>query len=132
VPDDRVSAWDANTICCVTASHRETANPLAVAGTLGILSGIEYAAQAMAIHGGLTVTAGRRPKSGYLASVRALIATVARLDDRPGNLTIEAKLLMREGFRVSYGFTLFSGGELLLTGRAAVVLDAAEPSGERP
>ena len=57
---DAVLAWDATTIACVASSHRSPANPLAGERRLDAVCGVEYAAQAMAVHGGLTGN-GRRP-----------------------------------------------------------------------
>jgi len=122
---DKLTKWDAATIRCVTNTHRDATNPLIVAGTLGILVGIEYAAQAMAIHGTLIAATGYHPQSGYLVSVRIVDATVACLDDLPAALEIEARLLAGEGLQMSYEFTLLSGGTTLLTGRATVMLTAA-------
>ena len=87
------------------------------------LCGIEYAAQAMALHGRLTVQAAT-PKAGYLASVRDLACRVGRLDDLQHDLVIEAQRLMGDDERVVYGFSISADGVRLLEGRAAVVLEA--------
>src|SRR5579859_2306533 len=78
---DRVASWDARSIVCLASSHRNPGNPLAVDGWLGSACGVEYAAQAMAVHGGLTGIVTERPRAGYLASVRALKLYRQRLDD---------------------------------------------------
>jgi predicted hotdog family 3-hydroxylacyl-ACP dehydratase len=82
---DRVTRWDAASICCRAVSHRDPGNPMLVDGRLGAICGVEYAAQAMAIHGCLAGTIGARPKLGYLASVRELVCAVDRLDDLAGD-----------------------------------------------
>jgi predicted hotdog family 3-hydroxylacyl-ACP dehydratase len=120
---DRVEAWDAGMIRCRASSHRDAGNPLAVEGRLGAACGVEYAAQAMALHGGLTGVVDGRPRSGYLASLRALSLAVDRLDDLAGDLVIEAERLAGEGASVSYGFRVSHDGVLLLSGRAAVILE---------
>ena len=51
---DHVLAWDADTITCRTRSHRAADHPLAHAGRIGALCGIEYGLQAMAVHGALS------------------------------------------------------------------------------
>ena len=67
-----VVSWDDGRIECVTATHRHAANPLRRDGRLGILCGVEYAAQAMALHAALTGGgATAAPRRGYLASLRA-------------------------------------------------------------
>jgi predicted hotdog family 3-hydroxylacyl-ACP dehydratase len=120
-----VSVWDAQSIRCVARSHRDPENPLAADGRLGAACGVEYAAQAMAVHGGLTGVLGRRPRAGYLISVRALRLYRPYLDDLDGDLSIEAEMLAGEGTRMSYQFTLTCRGALILEGRAAVLLEAA-------
>jgi predicted hotdog family 3-hydroxylacyl-ACP dehydratase len=50
---DQVIEWNAQHIRCRTATHRAPDNPLRAHDRLGIACGIEYAAQAMALHGAL-------------------------------------------------------------------------------
>ncbi|MBK1838568.1 phosphotransferase [Azospirillum sp. YIM B02556] len=120
---DGVLAWDRSRIRCIARSHRAPDNPLRHAGRLAALCGVEYASQAMAVHGGLT-SGGERPPAGYLASLRDLACHVARLDDIAEDLIIEAENLTGEGSRMIYGFSVTAGGRELLSGRAAVVIDA--------
>ncbi|MBP2229532.1 putative hotdog family 3-hydroxylacyl-ACP dehydratase [Azospirillum agricola] len=123
---DGVLSWDRSRIRCTASSHRDPGNPLRHAGRLAALCGVEYAAQAMAAHGGLTGAAeGRPPAAGYLASLRDLACHVGRLDDIAGDLVVEAENLTGEGNRVIYAFTIHADGAELLSGRAAVVIDAA-------
>jgi predicted hotdog family 3-hydroxylacyl-ACP dehydratase len=123
---DGVLSWDESVIRCTAASHRYPDNPLRSSGCLAAVCGVEYAAQAMALHGGLT-SGGTRPSVGYLASLRDLVCLVGRLDDIADDLTIEAEKLMGEGNRMIYAFTIRAGNTDLLTGRAAVVIDAGQP-----
>ncbi|HTH96403.1 MAG TPA: phosphotransferase [Stellaceae bacterium] len=120
---DAVIDWAPSSIRCRAGSHRSANNPLAAFGRLGAACGIEYAAQAMALHGGLTSGATTRPRGGYLASLRSLILYRSRLDDLPGDILIEAERLSGEGSSVSYRFEISHDGERLVTGRAAVILD---------
>jgi len=66
---DEVIGWDAERITCTSSSHRSADNPLRARGRLGIACGIEYAAQAMAVHGALiaALEAGR----GVAGSLKA-------------------------------------------------------------
>ena len=50
---DRVLAWTPHRIHCAAESHRSDTNPMRRAGQLGGLCGVEYASQAMALHGAL-------------------------------------------------------------------------------
>lgn len=120
---DGALSWDRSRIRCIARSHRDMDNPLRHGGRLAVLCGVEYASQAMAVHGGLTA-GGERPAAGYLASLRDLACHVARLDDIAEDLVIDAENLTGEGSRVIYAFTLSAGGRELLSGRAAVVIDA--------
>jgi predicted hotdog family 3-hydroxylacyl-ACP dehydratase len=123
---EELTAWDETSIRCRAVSHRDPDNPLRDGGRLAAVCGVEYAAQAMAVHGGLAA-GGKRPAAGYLASVRDLTCHVGRLDDLAEDLIIEAEKLMGEGSSVIYGFKVFAGDRELLSGRAAVVIDAGVP-----
>lgn len=120
-----VSFWDARSIGCIARSHRDRDNPLAVGGRLGAACGVEYAAQAMAVHGGLVGVLKQRPMAGYLISLRALSLHRPFLDDLDGDLLVEAEMLAGEGTRMSYHFSLSCLGAPILAGRAAVLLEAA-------
>lgn len=121
-----VTAWDATHISCTAHSHRNPDNPLAHHGKVYALSGIEFAAQAMAVHGGLTSMAGKRPRAGLLVSVRDVEARVKYLSDYADDLLIEAEQLMAGGSSVTYSFRIRAGTQELLNGRATAVLDAEE------
>lgn len=126
---DEVLSWDPQRISCRSTSHREAGNPLRARGRLGIACGVEYAAQAMAVHGALVAAqmpAPSRgvPAAGYLASVRGVRLYVVRLDDVPGDLVCEAVHLAGDGGTALYEFELRSGVRRLLTGRASVIFDA--------
>lgn len=123
---DGVKECSDERIVCVSASHRMESHPMRREGVLPALCGIEYAAQAMAVHGGLTALAGSRPRAGYLAALRDVRCTRARLDDIAGELTIEAARLMGDAANVVYEFRLGAGGETILSGRATVVLDVGD------
>ncbi|MEM5403562.1 hotdog family protein [Paraburkholderia unamae] len=126
---DAVQAWDETRIRCVATSHRDPHNPLRSRGRLAAVCGVEYAAQAMAVHGALLgaldgATVGR-PRVGFLASVRSVVAHVERLDTLASPLAIEAERVSGSGNTILYGFTVRGAGRVLLTGRAAVMLDAS-------
>lgn len=121
---DGVTQWDENTIVCTASSHRAADNPLRANGRLGAACGVEYAAQAMAVHGSLLAQAVGAPRVGYLASVRSVELCVPRLDDLAGDLTITAERITGDANNILYRFSVAADGQTLLTGRAAVVLDA--------
>jgi predicted hotdog family 3-hydroxylacyl-ACP dehydratase len=121
---DAVTEWDAQRIRCTASSHRHADNPLRAHDRLGAACGIEYAAQAMAAHGALLAGADSAPRAGYLASVRGVELHVARLDDIAADLEVKAERLSGDGNTILYGFRVSAAGRELLSGRAAVILDA--------
>lgn len=121
---DAVLDWSAQAIHCRAVSHADPANPLRAEGRLGAANGIEYAAQAMAVHGALLAGASDRPRQGYLTSVRSVTLHVPRLDDLPGPLDVRAERLSGDDNHILYQFSVDHQGRCLLDGRAAVVLDA--------
>ncbi len=123
---DAVSDWSAEHIECVATSHTDAAHPLRAAGRLGAANGIEYAAQAMAVHGALTAGHHAPPRQGYLTSVRAVTLHVERLDDLAGPLRVRADRLSGDRNQVLYHFGVHQGERCLIEGRAAVVLDAEQ------
>jgi predicted hotdog family 3-hydroxylacyl-ACP dehydratase len=133
---DEVLHWDARQIRCRSATHRTGDNPLRAHGRLGVVCGIEYAAQAMAVHGALVgasaplassmseqVRDSLGPSVGYLASVRNVILHVARLDDIHGDLIACAERLAGDARTVLYEFSVTSEQLVVLEGRASIVID---------
>ena len=120
---DSVIDWNAERIRCRAISHRDAGNPLRVNGTLYAISGVEYASQAMAVHGTLSGAVAGRPRAGYLASLRDVVCHRATLDGDEQDLTIFAESLMGDETRVMYAFAVSCGEEKIITGRATVVLD---------
>ncbi|MFC5519479.1 3-hydroxylacyl-ACP dehydratase [Polaromonas jejuensis] len=135
---DQVVHWDSQRIQCRAGSHRSADNPLRSRHQLGAACGIEYAAQAMAVHGALLAPAdSSRPRAGFLVSVRGTTLHVSRLDDIAADLDIEANCLSSGDGHILYQFSLHAAGRLLLDGRAAVVVNADGtasplPSGDTP
>lgn len=125
-----VRAWSPEAITCTAVSHRDPANPLRADGRLGVANGIEYAAQAMAIHGALLAGNDGPPRQGYLASVRGVTLHAERLDHLPGELAVQAERLSGDANNILYQFSLNHAGDCLLEGRAAVILDSSAPQGD--
>lgn len=132
---DEVLRWDAAKICCRTGAHRRPDNPLRDGGRLGAACGVEFAAQAMALHGRLTQPAADTaevPRAGLLASVRELELLAARLDDIESDLEIEAERLAGDAHGALYAFVVRAGDRVLLRGRASAILNADLFSGNSP
>jgi predicted hotdog family 3-hydroxylacyl-ACP dehydratase len=120
---DSVLEWDAGEIYCRAVSHRDADNPLRVNGILYAISGVEYASQAMAVHGALSGSVAGRPRAGYLASLRDVVCHRTTLDGENEALTVFAESLMGDESRVVYAFSVSAGEEKIVSGRATVVLD---------
>ena len=132
----RLDGWDMQHIVCAATNHRDAAHPLRTRRGLLAPVSIEYAAQAMALHGALIGQAAGTPATpGYLASARGVRFNVLRLDDLPhatdapagaaalDELRIEAARQAGDARQILYAFTLHHAGRLLAAGRAAVVLN---------
>ncbi len=120
---DGVTRWDAHTIACVASSHRAPDHPMRADGPLGCACAVEYAAQAMAVHGALSLHPGQRPRAGLLVGVRDLRLAAATLDAIAGDLAIEAEQLSAGPSGVMYRFAVHGDGLVLASGRATVILD---------
>ena len=122
---DLLLHWTASQIECSATSHTAGDNPLRSARGLLAPCAIEYAAQAMALHGALTAPAGVQSSPGYLASVREVRLSVLRLDDIAGALQVRAQRLAGAASLVAYAFSVAAAsGRLLAEGRASVVLNS--------
>ena len=123
---DRIVSYDEQEIVCESNSHRATDHPLAEAGVLSIICGVEYGAQAMAIHGALLAPSDSdaRVRHGYLVAASDLRWSVERLDQCAAPLVIKAVSEFRADNQVAYRFEISASGTALLSGRASVVLEA--------
>jgi predicted hotdog family 3-hydroxylacyl-ACP dehydratase len=134
---DEVVSWDATRICCRSATHRAADNPLRAHGRLGAACGIEYAAQAMAVHGALVAASAPLASTvatnvrgtmgaalGFLASVRNVVLYVPQLDDLEADLIASAQRITGDGRTVLYEFTVCTSAPLL-SGRASIVFATA-------
>ena len=121
----RMDSHSDGDIRCSTDSHRDPANPLRLDGALPAACAVEYAAQAMALHGALAAPAGSAPAAGFLASVRNVRLRVPRLDDVAGPIQVSARRLAGDPRQALYSFALHDEhGTLLAEGRATVILNA--------
>ncbi len=118
-----VENWDASSITCLTSTHRDFHNPLRRQGVLVILSGLEYAAQAMGVHVGITRGISEINASvGYLGAVRQLKIGTHTFQQFTDDLTIEASLLMEQNKSFIYVFSIKVRETMLLEGRASIFI----------
>ena len=121
---DAVEQWDAEAIVCRASSHRRSDNPLRAANRLGIANGIEFAAQAMAVHGALLAADDAAPTVGFLTSVRDVQWQRPRLDDIASDLMVHAQRISGSANSLLYQFELRADEAVVLSGRASVLLKA--------
>ena len=117
---DEILSFDERSVVCRTSSHRSSGNPLRCDGRLPAIAGIEYGAQAMAVHGALQ--AGGAAQGGMLAGARAVRCNARYLDEESGQLTVRAERLVADGRRLLYAFVVAGASAELISGRIAVVL----------
>lgn len=120
---NKVLEWDEDQIICLANSHWDKNNPLRNEGILSSVCGVEYAAQAMAVHGTLCNLGGMEsPRVGFLASIKNLELLVSRLDDIVSDLKIDAERLMKDKNFLIYQFRIFSESQNLLSGQATIII----------
>lgn len=120
---EQVISYDSSRIVCSTHTHRAPDHPMAVDGLLASACGLEYGAQTIAIHGALTASHAAKPRMGYLVAVHDLAWTVPRLDTVEHSLIIEAERQFASDTMVSYSFTIHAQAQLIMSGRANIVLN---------
>ena len=126
---DRVIRFDRNEIECSATSHRDPSNPLRQGNRLPVHTGIEYAAQAAGIHGGL-LNRELHPEApaqmGYLAVVSQVQWQVARLDDLPDELHIHARRTAVTAGGRAYRATIHHRRQLIMTGDLVIALEIGD------
>lgn len=127
-----MTRWSDTEIVCSATSHRDPRNPLRTARGLLSPCAIEYAAQAMALHGSLVGQAAESTvRPGFLASARGVQLHLLRIDELIGELRIEVTRLAGDDKQILYSFNVTHQGDPVADGRAAVVLNTplATPTG---
>jgi predicted hotdog family 3-hydroxylacyl-ACP dehydratase len=99
------------------------------AAGLPAIMGVEYAAQAVAVHGSLS--ANSEQQKGYLAALRDVVCSVERLDTQSDDLVVRATRMAAESGRLLYDFRIDAGGRELMRGRLSVVLINDQSAGYR-
>jgi len=117
-----VNSWDSTEISCSAHSHAAPDNPLRNAHGLPISAGIEYAAQAMAVHGALLAPVDEVPEVGYLTSVRNVEWWTPLLDDVGAEISVQATRISGNEVSLLYDFSILCNDSLLMRGRASVMV----------
>ncbi|MDX2507533.1 MAG: hydroxymyristoyl-ACP dehydratase [Gammaproteobacteria bacterium] len=114
----KVIRSDQNSLTAQAISHMESDNPLRIEGKIAMVNGIEYAAQAMAVHGSLL----SETRAGYLATVRNIDIKVPYFPETGSPLIIAVQLLMSNDNGFTYQFHLSCEQQSLISGKITVFL----------
>jgi predicted hotdog family 3-hydroxylacyl-ACP dehydratase len=119
---DRVENWDKEKIVCYSNSHLLSDNPLRRENRLSSVHLLEYAAQAMAVHGGLhDREQGLQMTEGYLAALRDVDINLYDISNLNNELRIEASQILSQAGNMIYSFTVSAEDKKLVSGRATVI-----------
>ncbi|MDO3387816.1 hypothetical protein QWI17_18375 [Gilvimarinus sp. SDUM040013] len=113
-------------IVCQTNSHLDGDNPLRSDGVMSVFVGIEYAAQAMAIHTRLCSQGAspNTPRKGVIAVASKLTAHTQQLDDFPQPLQVRTDIIAQTADSSLCSFAISAGAQTVLEGQlTALVMD---------
>lgn len=126
---DSVVEWNEEKISCRSISQCDPDNPLLKDRLLPAISGVEFAAQAMAVHGALLQKDEAPPASAYLAALRNVNLHCEYLHEQP-DLFLNCHRLGGDSNGFIYAFEVTNGTTLLLDGRATVIKSGSSNSKE--
>jgi predicted hotdog family 3-hydroxylacyl-ACP dehydratase len=123
-----VVAWDSQNIHCRATSHRDPANPLRDNGRLGAVHAIEYAAQAMALHGALIAgPAAAASRPGVIGAVRGVQLQSSSIPALAAALDIHAERLDGDDCHAVYSFVVTADARPVASGRISVAFGQPGP-----
>ena len=92
-----------------------------------MIAGLEYAAQAMAVHVGLTTDISKNNASvGYFGAVRDVQIGGPTFQQFAEDLTIDASLILGQQMSFMYSFSMKAKQIILLQGRASIFIKGPE------
>lgn len=117
---DSVIEWNETSISCRAISQCEPHNPLRKDDALAAINGVEYAAQAMAVHGTLLDRTADKAGVAYLAALRGVTLHCDTLHQYP-EMILQCQRLGGDSSGFIYTFQVSNDKTLLLEGRATVI-----------
>ncbi|VAW63136.1 3-hydroxydecanoyl-[ACP] dehydratase [hydrothermal vent metagenome] len=130
---DSVKNWDEEHIVCTANTHRSMSNPLRNDKGLPMLSLVEYAAQAIAVHGCLSAANNLFIKKGVLAALRDVQVAPGWLSDIEAEIEISARRVYVEAGSMIYTISASAASngdtldkqvkKMLASGRATVMAE---------
>lgn len=120
---DVVCSWDERQIHARSAGHARADNPLRSEQGLHAVHLAEYGAQAMAVHGALLARSrgAEEVRPGMLVSLRDVHLMAEYVDQLNGDLDVHGECLYAADGGAQYAFRVEHRGQLLASGRAAVI-----------
>ena len=124
---DAVLTWDATSIHATSRGHASADHPLRGQDGLHAVNLVEYGAQAMAVHGALLARdrGVTEQRQGRLVSARDVLLALEFIDQLDGHLDVHAQCLYADDTGAQYTFRVEHRGQVLASGRAAVIHPAA-------
>lgn len=123
---DEVLSINELSIAARTLSHQNKYHPLKFADRLPAVSGIEYAAQTIALHLALN-QADQPDKQGFLAAVQSCVIHKDYLDSSTHPIHIECQQIYLDSQSGAlYEFTLTATEEIILNGRLLIMFKSSE------
>lgn len=109
---------------CETRTHLQVEHPLSIEGQLSIFVGVEYAAQAMALHKSLNAVGDGKVRSGFVAVTSNVTPYLDFLNQASGALNVVVNMLDSSGGGSLYEFRITHSQEKLpvLEGKLLVML----------
>jgi predicted hotdog family 3-hydroxylacyl-ACP dehydratase len=125
---DAVVSWDDATIHAITEASTLLHHPLRSESGLHVVHLAEHGAQAMAVHGALLALqkGADAARPGRLVSLRDVSLDSEYVDASKGRLDVYAQCLHAGDDSAQYTFRVEQSGQVLASGRAAVIHPPAE------
>ncbi len=120
----KVKAWDEHSIHCQTNSHLSRSNPLLDASHLPATSAIEYAAQALALHGVIKKQAKGlldQANKAFVVSAKGLHFDQVNLSQFEQTLDVSATVLIGNSQSAVYSVQVSAGDHCFLKGDLGVM-----------
>ena len=124
---DEVCHYDSDSVTCISNSHLRPDHPLRKDGMLSAIHALEYAAQAMAVHGALMARSCGTPIApGLMVALSDTRVLVERLDTLKAPLVVSAQRIVLNHASLIYRFEMFAGEIAIADGRAIIMCRTKE------
>lgn len=122
---DTVTVHDETTAEARAVSHLAVDNPLRVDGYLATFQALEYAAQAIAVHGLATFAGGGKADAVFIGAFRDVTLGTGPLDAVPGvplDIALSLTAAVPGGWSYEFNVSVGTEGELIEMARGRVVV----------